>query len=546
MRKFFKVFLFCWVCVGLFGTAEARDINQLIRTAANDRTNDKVREKAFAALEKIGPSDVGLVPKIVLSLKHKDSAIRRLAIDVLARIGPGAKKAVLPLTVVYYQDLDYRVSGLAFWALTQILPLKAQGHPELLSRFKEGHEIVTRISAGLQMLRNRPLPKVAIPSLIDILENDKRPVMRSLAANLLGGVNLVPNPAQVGDRMAALRKAFQNDKSRTVRAAALCQLGSFSEENAKWIHNALEWTLLKDKMPGSRACAAWSFLHKEKGKASIQLLLRVASKDVNPAVRAHAVHSLGSKFSDYEKVFPVLTKMLHKDSNGFVRVAAANALEILDFKNGRSIPHLVDAVKTDRDPDVRIAAAEAINHISMNIPDKVAHEVVPTFLKRLKKDKNGMVRSVLARGLGHFVSFEQEILAGLKDALMNDSVRFVRSEAAYALPYGKKWLDPEVVESLIKAWESEKVKSVKVAIAESLGFVGYVMTLMTPAIKGGLDIMDKTLTKAVGESDESVQEAVQAALERIQLGQTLRLERGLSHLEEQEFSQRSRKGRRGR
>jgi HEAT repeat protein len=177
----------------------------------------KVREESAEALGAIGPAAEAAVPALIATFKDDDNSVRFAASCALGDIG----KAAVPALVRALDDPEYIVRGLAATALGQIGP-DANAALPALRRLLEKETDNTRLDVAGAICLIRPRDRVALAALIDGL---KDPSVRLCAALKLGRLGFAAKLA-----VPALIEALQDERElvRQAVAGALGQIGDGS------------------------------------------------------------------------------------------------------------------------------------------------------------------------------------------------------------------------------------------------------------------------------------------------------------------------------
>jgi HEAT repeat protein len=167
----------------------------------------RVRRAAATKLVERAATDEHVVPALMPCVADHNIEARRLAIDVLGQIGPGAS-ASLPTLKAALADQEPTVRMRAAIAIQRIAPEERSFVPVLVSAMRAGQgRILLHVGAmGAD-------GAWAVPTLMELLSHDS-PQMRALAAQTLGRVGL---PAS--DARAALERAAR-DPNAAVQSAA--------------------------------------------------------------------------------------------------------------------------------------------------------------------------------------------------------------------------------------------------------------------------------------------------------------------------------------
>ena len=184
--------------------------------------NEKLRLKALAVIQRIGPEASEAVNNVVPLLKSDDSEVRREALYAIAAIGSEASSAAGPLSKAYLAE-DTRENRLAaIYAAGRIGPEAKAFVPHLKKLATHPDDEQARVAALWALARIAPndeeLLAEAIPAMIKALGEAELPVFKIELAHTLGDLGPKAKAA------APTLKALLNDPSVRVRAAAATAL----------------------------------------------------------------------------------------------------------------------------------------------------------------------------------------------------------------------------------------------------------------------------------------------------------------------------------
>ena len=175
------------------------------------------RPYALQILARLGPKAAKAVDPLVELLKSPASLpIKRETMFALGNIGPAAEKAV-PVLIQSLKDGPDELRNAACYALGRIGPAAEKATPQLLDMVESGDDFAKK--AGLWALvrihpKNEKVIKYALPYLIDALQ-DKRPHVRAGMAGALGDIGPMAKSAAT-----QLQKLAAGDPDQQVRDVA--------------------------------------------------------------------------------------------------------------------------------------------------------------------------------------------------------------------------------------------------------------------------------------------------------------------------------------
>ncbi len=460
--------------------AHLKRLTVIENIAAVTKSPDPEIRKAAAQTLGVFGSPLAIKPLMEM-LNDPFVEVRAAALEALA--GPGGRDAppflreVLPYLAEGLGDPNPQIRQAAVnglvklgqWSLQAIARVREEG--STIAR-KEAEKAYLQICEGFRKdlrensdrLIRRDMARYigelryskATSDLIDRLQNDADPEVRSACAYALGNI---------GSKFAVgpLREVMENKKEEMpVRLAAAVALGQMGNEQG--IQFLVEQLKSGDEKVRASAVEALRTI----GKPATNLLIKAAqSKD--PMQRWGAVAALGE--TGEPKAVPILLRAL-RDEDENVRAVAAASLGKLRYE--KAAPQLVKAL-TDKSERVQAHAEWALENIGEKAIPAIlegakgtatrlrafrllgrlkARESVPILMDGLK-DRKPENRMMAAWALGEIG--DQRAISSLKEAL-NDKVAEVRREVAIAL--GKLGAD----EILRAHLEEEKSSTVRIAI----------------------------------------------------------------------------------
>ena len=187
------------------------DLNENLRV---EKESD-VRKEVAVALGRFGKEAKGAVAALTTVLADKDAATRAAAADTLGRIGVGASGTADAL-IALLKETDSTVRGAAIFALGRIEPDEPSKVAAALLPLVKGEAVVElrrAVLTSLGLLADRS-PATGMGTAVGLQDADVE--VRRQAAQAIG--------KYVGGGKLAekeLKKAFEEDKDKQVRGAAL-------------------------------------------------------------------------------------------------------------------------------------------------------------------------------------------------------------------------------------------------------------------------------------------------------------------------------------
>ena len=189
---------------------------RVVPRIAKDLKDQPFRDKAVEVLARLGPGAKAAVPELIEALKVEEAEFRDQVAFTLAMIGPDASPAV-PALIQSLSDENPDVCYTACYALGKIGPAAKAALAALMANLNSDDSFL-RLASVWAMLRIQPQDKGvaqrAIPLLIEGLEMQDRELVRVECAAALGDIG-----SRARSAVPALSKALQ-DPSEAVRSAA--------------------------------------------------------------------------------------------------------------------------------------------------------------------------------------------------------------------------------------------------------------------------------------------------------------------------------------
>jgi HEAT repeat protein len=380
------------------------------------------------------------ITDLIKNLRNKDATTRLRAADRLAEIGPDGLDAA-PALIEALGDKDEKVAASASIALSQI----GEGAVPFLVTALDGENKTITARAMHVLYRIGPKARVAVPTLIRIMKEEKERSSRLLAMDVLARI-------KDKDSVTAFVDVISRERDQSIRCAAISTLSNFgpkAKEAVPILIAVMKSELSKtgpDRLGsitvGNAAAETLAFIGSDAVPPLADILLDAKSA---VDVRNMAAYSLGEmpKYHDTSVTKPAIPALISalKDVDKDLRIQAASSLGEMG-KHGRDAIAALEESLKDNCATVRINAADALCRIDQRnrlaIPaliieiqseDEKARDLATTSLKSLgEKAVPGLIRE-LQRGN---VSSRLGAITGLK---------VLGVDAKQAIPALKETLD---------------------------------------------------------------------------------------------------------
>jgi HEAT repeat protein len=455
------------------------------------------------------------IPSLTVTLKDKDSKIRKNAADTLEKIGwhPSTEEekgsfllanqnlddlskmgsSGTDLLIIALQDNDADIRKKALRALGKTGDTR--GIPAIVASLNdENPDIRLESAAALKRIGD----KGAVKPLIDALEDENAKV-REEAAGALAAIGS-PSVAPLINVLAEGRKT-----SRQYAARALGTIGD--AKSIEPLITALkdeDWKVVKDSALSLGTIGATS--------ASDPLIALLEEKD--PNVREGAAEALG-KIGDKRAVPPLIDSLT--DESSFVRQKAAESLGALGDES--SLESLRQALK-DNNSSVRKEAAKALAKMdwepsASDLDDRITYLISNEKWDELIKlgtpavnqlidaleDDDETVRGKSASILGEIK--DPAAIEALIEALRDDDTG-VRAEASLALEH----MGTPSVQPLIRSLEDEALRKTSIVILGKIGDERAVAPIIKKLNNRNLNVEAAEALTALGWTPASQRERV--------------------------------------
>ncbi len=402
--------------IGDYGPEAGTSVPLLLNLLSDDST--MLRASAVDALGRTGDARVEVIDALVRALSDGHGTVTVNAADALSRIGAPA----VPALVLKLADKDYR--KLVVEILGEIGPGAGSAVPalvELLSRVRDDLDLRREVFIALASMG--PSAAAAKPAMMKILED-------SAAGDAPAGAAYVL--ARIGEKQAlpVLRKLLSvSDNERIQRSAAwaIVTLDPKNTENVKLVMPHLLRATSSD-MPLVRkeAMTAFATLGPAATEA-LPSLLEHASGDPDTAVKAQCLQSLAEIQAPAAQALPVAMASL-EDPDARVRNAARYLLGRLGEPAHGAAPRLRETLRRG-DEFERILSAWALVHVAPGKENTKA--AIPLLLTALQHP-NPRVRAETARTLGIIGAGSKEVRSAL-EAAQNDEDPVVKKAVMEAV-----------------------------------------------------------------------------------------------------------------
>jgi HEAT repeat protein len=306
------------------GAGAAETLGSLLKD-----TNVDLRRLAVIVLAQLGPAARDAVPSLIGALTDADSGVRAGAAHAIKEIGAGAGSAV-PALVANLQVYQAEVRRSATLALGHIGPAARPACPLLLECLLDPDEEV-RYAAALSLGRIDPHYTEAAPALRDALR-DASPKVRLAAIDSLSHIDR----AAVKECVPILIALSSKPEDLDVRFRAVDGLCELAPEEAR---QAVPWLLveLTDADPANALYAARLLARIDPGWIpDLALVLAAALRTPLPDGRRAILQTLGEFGARAREAVPSIEHLLQDGAPG-VRTDAIEALRTIDPRRAKRL-----------------------------------------------------------------------------------------------------------------------------------------------------------------------------------------------------------------
>ena len=285
--------------------------------------------------------------------------------------------AGLTATAVSFSSLSELAMGSA-WG-QEVEDSKIQ---EYVEKLESSHEL-SLLRTELESLRE--LGSEAVPKYLRNLQSKDEKVP------LTAVVVLAFMEEKAADAVPTLTQVLKEDKNAQVRRFATNALGNIGEKAADAVPTLTQ--ALEDENTLVRRSAAYALGNIGETAAPAVPALTQALEDENTLVRRSAAYALGRIGEEAADAVPALTQVLKEDKDILVRSTAADALGRIGEEAADAVIALTQALE-DKNARVRLSATNALGRIG-----ETAADAVPALTQALENE-NTLVRRSAAYALG--------------------------------------------------------------------------------------------------------------------------------------------------
>ncbi len=402
--------------IGDFGPQAGNSVSLLLKLLSDDST--MLRASVVDALGRIGDTRVEVIEALVRALSDGHGAVTVKAANALSRIGAPA----VPALVSKLADKDYR--KLVVEILGEIGPGAESSVPalvELLSVVRDDLDLRREVFIALASMG--PRAAAATPAMLKIIEDSAGGDARAGAAYVL---------ARIGEKQAlpVLRKLITESETEQVQRSAAWAIATLDPHNADNLKLVMPHLLraTSSDMPLVRKEAMTAFATLgPAATAALPSLLEHARSDPDPAVRAQSLQSLAEIQAPASQALPVAMASLDAP-DARVRNAARYLLGRLGEPAHGAAPLLRETLRRG-DEFERILSAWALVHVAPAKENTAA--AIPLLLTALQHS-NPRVRAETARTLGAIGAGSKEVRTAL-ETLQNDEDPVVKKAVNEAI-----------------------------------------------------------------------------------------------------------------
>jgi hypothetical protein len=323
------------------------------------------RKAALLVMQVFGADQAGVVEAVseVLLNKKEDPELRRLAVQVVGKLGPRAKLAITPLldTMVLDEIPEMREEAVRALSGDMIKALN-EGHiPTLAKGLQDKHE-GTRIATAEALREVGDLTRDILPQLITVAKDDKMdPLTRKYMVKILAqypdqSVKTVPAYISI------IKESRSDSDLRQLAVEELAGLGKLAAEASPPLQDIFQ---NKEAKTDLRVAAAIALIQVGGDAKKIWPLAQTSFEDPANAVRYQAVRLAGVFGKGEKDLVPELLKRAAvKEFDLEIRLAALQELGKLGSAvndDGRKALH--ELADNDVRQDIRKAAAAALKRI---------------------------------------------------------------------------------------------------------------------------------------------------------------------------------------
>lgn len=305
-----------------------------------------------------------------------------------------------------------------------------------LAKFLKSEELTARTHAihAMAVLGKDAEPRVQ--DLVRLVQNDPEPLAVGMASWALGEIGL---KVKLDKKIAGILRAKINDSEIDI--------------NARQEMVAAVKKILFQKKPD-----------KEE-KATLEKMWKEHLKNLKPDVNKQIVKLGGKKLDQWKKEI--------RDKDPSVRENATRTLPFFGADSRDGVENLIYVLTKDKDVSMRVNVARAFDMVE--IANRDVPDVVDILKRRLRFDKQAIVRYYAARTLGRFLEEARvaipELLLATRDGASWEIRQVAIQSLAQVARDTKNGPEARVVSGLIRAL-SDRCASVRLTATAALGALG--------------------------------------------------------------------------
>jgi len=377
-----------------------------------------VRMFAANTFEKVDV-DEGIINTLIVALGSEDLGIRGCATEAIGAIGPAASSAVPELIAIALSQEDVLFGDVAVETLGKIGP-----EPEIINAFfevikKYGKDYWDSVPAMTMILSTERAFKEmgigVVTYLIRALDDDNA-TLRQEVIYTLGFIG-----SNASDSVPKLIEILQDDPEPAVRTASARALSEISSDPE--VISALVGALEDENSDVVGMTIVALGVIGPKAKAAIPALIKML-KDVDPEKRAAAAREIARISSGPDVVSNLISAL--DDPDASVHTSAASSLARIGPPAEEAIPKLIDLLRHD-DSDVRSSAAQALGKFG-----PAAKDAIPDLIELLD-DSHLDVIDAAAEALGSMGSLAEPALPKLRKLAKKDNISYAKGHIKDAI-----------------------------------------------------------------------------------------------------------------
>jgi HEAT repeat protein len=378
-------------------------------------TNARIVQTALQALTLLGPA---AAEKLSPVLSSKDPTVRRNAFQLASQLGPQQMRKAMPQLIEGLKDSDVTIRQRSLQIVSQLGPEARDAVPTLIDILKDEKIEGFRSQAAQALSRIGPDAKTALPQLQEAAR-DGKPQLRLRAAEAIGFIQ--PDDQSSLPILLDLIRASKAGPAG-VPLTQVVDVLVRQQVEFRLILPALEDYRKARTDAASSVALASMLLQYYPGQPAALPLIQELLKDQNQNVRNEAAFALCRYGNEGKNAVAILVELL-KFNNAANRVRVLQGCELLGSTAREAVPVLLERWRTEGDQNIRLQFAGSILAI-----DREQGKPVLEWLQSQMPQSSPFPNQVVLGLLCRHDATNAEVHAAL-ERMLHDRILFYQTQA---------------------------------------------------------------------------------------------------------------------